>query len=340
MRPTANKPKNSPVPIPLATPSAPPPFPPVPLNRLRVSASLDYVRLWFPVCLSEAIPEDRSHQWTRLSGDHGWTLTLHDPEPSKLAHFQRALRDHAVLHGFELSVDFWPRHNVLDAERASLLETTYRALAPRFRPEDRLLFGAGMKAAFSSSKPKPFSNRLPDPNEVLVYAHRDQGHQAKLYLKTADQGKPLPPKLHRVRLETTLDRYAGYSHVSPRLGRSFHHLKDLVELGMRPTFAKLFRIIDRPEVRSPSRFSAVDLARLEARMDTAWRRAGVHAFEEPPMPADAFPNAVEAAAMRRRLYRLLPLKDFKLRRDKATNAAIGNALYVLDRRLRRSFSHL
>ena len=318
-----------------------PTFPEIPLDKLRVGACLDYVKLKFEVCLSEGIPEDNKHQWTRLEDGTGWVLTLHDPDPKELARLDHDLGDEAVLYGFELSVDFWPSDKVAGDEKESLLKTAFASLAPRFRPDDELMFGVGMKGGFGSSKPIPIDSRLPSPNETLVYSHRDEGHQAKLYLKTRDQGQALPVGEQRVRLETTLTRYAAMAyrwHDPP--AEPFDRLRDLATNGLRRRFAKVFRIIDRPELRDPNRFDRAKREDLERTMWAAWQRAGVNAFAGPDLHPDALPKAKVSRNKRETYNDHLPQSLYRLRRDVATNKKIGNALYVLDRRLQRSFSHL
>jgi len=312
-------------------PEPAPPIPDLPLHLLEVRACLDYVKVASPVRLTAVFPRTRRFRWT--SEDRGSApthlLTVHDPTSQELHRVFMELHN-PPLFEFELSVDFWPATGTPSAARKDLLKLTFRALSARFRPDDELKFGAGMKAAHTSKgSGRPFHERLPAPNEHLIYGHRGEGHNAKLYFKQGDDGEALPIESQRVRLET---RVRG----NGCLELGFQRLGDLADRGLRRHLCKVFRIVDRPEVRRRSRFSAERIAELEDQMETAWRRAGVNAFSPGPLPTDA--SAIARSAARFREDRLLSLALYRLRRHTDAHEAIGQAIRRLERQLRATFA--
>jgi hypothetical protein len=305
---------------------------PIPLTELRARACLDYITIGLEVNAHSLIKADKRHKWNYVDENDTWNLTVHDPTKADLIRLVEVLDDPYVVE-FELSVDFWPAPDVSPELAPDLLRAAFVALAARFRPEERLMHGAGFKGAFSDwRRPKPFHNRLPKPNETLVYSHRCEEHQAKAYLKRKDQNKLLPEAEHRIRLETRV----GQFHMSEfGLGR----VSSLMRAGLRGKFCKVFRIVDRPAVRDLKKLDPSQRAAMERRMWVLWNKSGVGAFEEPPLPPDASSFA-RTAAQKRRVETLsnprrLALDKFKMHRDVAANDEIGNALRQLDRRLAR-----
>lgn len=309
--------------------TAPPAIPQVPLKHLKVRAKIDYVKAYCEVHFPDGAPRRSGVNWTHDQHHDYWVVTIHDPSVAEIRQTVTGLSD-PPMYGFEIAVDFLPRAELSPPDRQSLLEQTFKALAARFRPDDESFAGAGFKAAFSDRRvrPTPFHERLANLDEVLVYGHRGEGQNSKLYFKTMDQKSPLPVTEHRVRLETTFNRF-GCAEMGMR------QLKDLLNGDLRFRFAKVFRIIDHPEIRHPGKRSPKELDRLTIMMHEAWNRAGVGAFDTLPLPTDSSVWAKEAAAYR--LPDLLPLKDFRLRRDAATNKAIGDALHRLDKALLTTF---
>ena len=57
-------------------------------------------------------------------------------------------------------------------------------------------------------KPKPLERRHPTPKEQVIYGHRGDFMQAKLYLKELDQHVVLRLAKRRVRMEVALKRWA------------------------------------------------------------------------------------------------------------------------------------
>lgn len=316
---------------PATLPAPLPALPTLEFDLLDVRASFDYVKLHYPIRAKSRFAPDPRYRWAYTKGASKCTLTVHDPAPADLRTVCDRLDDPLIAE-IEISVDLWPAADVPMEERAQLLERTFVALALRFRPDDELAHGAGFKGAFSAGwvGAKPFHRRWAKPGETLVYSHRGEGHGAKLYLKNRDQGRHLPPEQHRVRIETTMRSPKGL-HFKP-----FGQLSSLSNGLLRRHFAKVFRIIDRPEVRKPSRYTAEKLAEHNERMMSMWMKAGVGAFAQRPLPADATPWA--KAASKYREDETLPLDVYRLRRDIAANAIIGERLRKLDRQMVASFS--
>ena len=272
---------------------------------------------------SAVVPATGRLKWKHRAQYDDWMVTLQEPDLTDLRSLVSHLLD-PMLFGLEISVDFWPVKTVTGKLRRELLEQAYTALAARFRPEERLLYGAGFKGAFSDAvpKPTPFHMRTGKPTEELVYGHREEGQNAKLYLKTWDDGAPLPPEQHRVRLETTLKRWECLSFEIDRLS-------DLGKGRLRRHAAQVFRIIDRPEIRHPGKRSECERSELESGMTVRWNQAGVGAFDAGALPPDSSLKAKQAAAYRE--VKLLSVADYRLRRHVAANTAIGNALRNLGR---------
>lgn len=302
-------------------------IPEIPVDRLAVTAKIDYLRVdgfnYRPLLPASIAAKSRL---TRTKINPAWQLTVHDPTAAEIVALYELLGD-AHIAGLEIAVDFTPRAEAY-ADREGLLIQTFRALAARFRPDDEMIHGAGLKGAIGldGNKMVPFHTRLPESHESLVYGHRDEGQNAKLYLKRMDKNAHLPADQHRVRLETTITSFGGYE-------LEFKRLSDLAGGRLRGTFAKVFRIIDRAEVRRPARFSPEELGAFQAKLTAAWARAGVNAVEQAPMSSEASPLAKKASSGRH----LLPLSEVRLRRDVATNKAIGDALRGLDRKLTRAW---
>ena len=305
-------------------------LPPLNLGKLMVTAQIDYIRAAsLENKVSLPIPENRV-KWNRDLQEHQWKLTIQDPTRREIETVIDCLGD-PHIDGLEVAVDFWPLPALRGPQAQSLLFDTFIALGGRFRPDAKLLHGAGLKAAFNAANKwaRPFHHRLPIPGETLVYSHRSEGENAKLYLKTMDNGSDLPPEAHRVRLEVTVARHGAYE-------RGIDRWSSVLEKNLRHTFGPIFCIVDRPEIRRPSRQTPDSTLELEERIQRAWDRAGVGAFDPGDLPVDASRTAKEAAAYR--TANLIALNAHRLRRHCEANKAIGAALYNLDRRMAATFS--
>lgn len=294
------------------------------LDGLVAKAKIDYLQVFCRTKEKVLAGAEHRCRWRPLHPDDGFSLTVHDATRRDIDALIRELHNPPVL-ALEVAVDFKVRPE-LDIEGiSSTLELTHTALAVRFRPEDKLLFGAGFKGGFlDGNKPKPFHRRLPKPNEELVYGHRGEGQNAKLYLKRQDNNLLLPLREQAVRLEVTMRRPALFEYgVRP--------LSDLYTFGFRRRLAQVFRIIDRVTVRHRARRSAAKVEELQSRLNAAWARAGINAWAPSHMPPDASGFARDAVAWRRN--ELLSPKDYCLERHAQAHELIGNALRQLDRRM-------
>ena len=267
--------------------------------------------------------------WTYLPSDKShWRLTIHDPTPMDLSLVSAAYENPSVV-VVEFALDMKPKPT-LDAEAdRKLLENSFLAVAARFRPEDKSPWDYGLRGALSEmeKKPQPLERRFAHLGEEVLYGHRRDWMQAKLYLKDQDDDKPLALKKQSVRMEITL-KAAGCQHFN------LLNLNDLFGYKYRKAFATTFRIIEKPEVRRTRGLSDIEFRKRESRMLRAWKKAGVGKFEV----ADNLPRAdklVKACKeVKARAKAQLPWKHYKLMRDQKANAKIGAALMNLERQMR------
>ncbi len=309
-------------------PFAPPP--PLLVDSLRFSAKIDYaifsnhgIRIRLP-------PLEGSYEWNRPKGstkdNPKWQVTIQDPTPADLRTIAEAYENPTLL-ALEVAVDIAPKVAPCRPEDAALLDELYLAIAARFRPEERALWDYGVRGAVSGKgrKPKPLERRFPTPAEQVVYGHRGDPMQAKLYLKTTDQEVLLPLAEHRARMEVALKRLGCMSF-------DLNTASDLFNYPYRARFAGHFRIIDRPEVRAARELTEAELKRRNKGMLRAWATAGVGKFAVGDRPReDALIHAV--AMVRARAKAQLPADHYKLLRHQQANAKIGSALVGLQRRM-------
>ncbi len=307
------------------------PFLPPPTLRvdtLTFAAKIDYAK-FTNGGIKIALPTLSGRtEWTYPKGKpHDLILTIHDPTPNDL----RAIRDaygNPMLLELEVAVDVAPREFTTEAVHAATLDELYLAVAARFRPEEKALWDYGVRGALSGrdQKPEPLERRFPTPNEEVIYGHRSEYMQAKMYLKTLDQGVILPVPEHRVRMEITLKLWACKLF-------SLRNAADLLGYPYRAKFATHFRIIDRPEVRAARGLTEEEFKKRTRRMERAWGTAGVGKFAVGDRPReDALIQMVTKVRARERAQ--LPADHYKLMRDQVVNARIGNALMGLQRRMR------
>lgn len=304
--------------------------PPLPTDELRFSAKLDYVTVTnggikVPIPTLTGSPE-----WTRQSHyQPDWHLTIHDPTPADLRAVTEAYENPTVM-AVEVAVDLAPKALHESAEHARLLETVFAAVAARFRPEDKALWDYGQRGAVSGreKKPETLERRFARPSEEVLYGHRGDFMQAKLYLKTLDHGALLPAHEQAVRMEITLRRWACMEF-------GLANLSDLFGYPYRSKLTTQFRIIDRPEVRQARGLTEKELAKRTQRMNRAWQTAGVGKFAVGDAPrVDALEKDI--ARVRARARAQLPADQFKLLRDQRANAKIGAALMGLQRRMKNA----
>lgn len=152
--------------------------------------------------------------------------------------------------------------------------------------------------------------------------------QAKLYLKTRDQNKDLPVNEHVVRLEIWMRRLAS---MEEQIG--LNNISDLLGYRYRFQFARHFRFISHPEVRLLRAMTPAEMVKRKRAMLRAWKRAGVAKFAiSPVIPPDTTPDAIAKIRTRQKVQ--LSHAQYKLMRDKDSNAKIGSALMNLERRMK------
>lgn len=297
------------------------------LDRLDCRAHIDYLSVISHEARPDILPVlSCIPKWHKKKGDSTQTLTLHDPTRDDIVKIVVAMGN-PMLFALELAVDFTPKASVDRLEREKLLCDTFVALAARFRPEDMTNWGYGARGGLTGpkQKPLPFHQRLPSPNEELIYGVRGAYLQSKLYLKRVDQGNALEPAQHRVRLELTNRRGALMESGLDRLG-------DLIGFEFRSKFTKHFRIIAAPRLRLHRKITASERLFREKRMKLAWKTAGVGKFAVSsvlPFETDAF--AARRIAARARTQ--LPFEHYVLERYQYANAKIGDAFKKLQRRM-------
>jgi hypothetical protein len=303
-------------------------------ESLRCTACFDYVKVICPI--KYPLPPLRcSYDWVLLKSDRTiWTLTLHDPCKADIELVAHTLMN-PMMWEMELSLDLRPKPNVCIAEYKQLLEATHRSVAGRYRPEDSSLWHHGTRGAVTErgKQPVPFHTRFPAATAQLIYGRKIDWMQAKVYLKNWDLHAALPTEEHSVRLELRLGREALQQF-------RLNELADLVGFSFRKTFTAHFRFIERPEIRSCRGQSAKEYLALEKKMKRAWATAGVGKFapNTSVVKANSWPNDLKKIAQQAK--KQLAYQDYRLRRDQKSNAKVGAALQLLDKRmvLRNSIS--
>lgn len=300
--------------------------PPLPVDDLKFSAKIDYVTFTIGGIKIDLPLLKGSIEWTRPDRRRrDWQLTIHDPTAADLRAI--AAYENPMVMAFELAIDMEPKADLDPESHARLLKTTFAAVAARFRPEDKALWDYGLRGAVSGrgQKPEPLERRFARHHEEVLYGHRGEFMQAKLYLKTIDQGKELTLAEQRVRMEVTLKRWACMEF-------GLANASDLFGYRYRSKFTTHFRIIDRPEVRLLRGLKAPEVEKRTKRMLRAWKTAGVGKFPAEARPREDVMEAV-VAKIRARARAQLPAGQFKLLRDQAANSKIGTALMGLQRRM-------
>jgi hypothetical protein len=302
--------------------------PSLPTKDLTFSAKIDYVIITNGGIKIPLPPLNGSCIWNRSASDKSdWQLTIHDPTATDLDKVASVYENPSVL-AVEIALDLKPSKSKDSAAHRTLLEQAFLAVAARFRPEDKSPWDYGLRGAVSQKgqKPEPLERRFARIGEEVLYGHRRDWIQAKLYLKEIDNGVRLPATEHSVRMEITLKRY-GCTHFK------MDKLKDMLGFKYRAAFTTQFRIIDRAEVRHLRGLTDKEMKQRTIRMNRAWKTAGVGKFAVAELPReDKLISAVRIIKARARIQ--LPADQYKLMRDQAANAKIGAALMGLQRRMR------
>lgn len=303
--------------------------PSLPVDDLLFRAKIDYVTVTNSGIKIPLPVLKGSYEWTRKRNEEPWFLTIHDPTPEDLQ-IVAEVYENPVVMTLEIAVDVTPKAKLSPGEHTKVLESVFMAVAARFRPEDKALWDYGLRGSVNAigAKPEPLERRFARPDETVLYGHRGDIMQAKLYLKTMDQKVLLPEYEKRVRMEITLRRWACMQF-------GLHNLRDLFGYPYRKKFTTQFRIVDRPEVRLTRGLTETEIKKREKKMLRGWRTAGVSKFAVGDVPRDEVLE-VHVARKRTRARAQLSADQFKLVRDKRANAKIGNALMGLQRRMKHS----
>lgn len=298
------------------------------VEDLFFSAKLDFVKFTNGGIKISLPVLSGSTEWTRPArSSPDWELTIHDPTAEDLRIITAAYENPMIM-SVEVAVDVAPKAVLDEVTHVQQLEALYLAVAARFRPEDKALWDHVQRGAVDAPrmKPLPLERRLARPDEEVLYGHRRESMQSKLYLKTLDQGATLPRQEQRVRMEVTLRRWACMQF-------GLNEARDLFGYPYRAKFTKNFRIVDRPEVRAVRGLSDRDFEKRTTRMVRAWKTAGVGKFAVGDVPRDeVLDHAVAKVKARARAQ--LPADQYRLVRDQRANAKIGAALTGLQRRMK------
>ena len=301
--------------------------PPLDWDQLDCRAEFDYVKVWHP--RRAVLPAmTGSKQWIKLNrGQKGYSFTLQDPIRQDIEILVEHLENPTLI-AIQLRVDLKPKLTVPESTREALLVDTFGAMAGRFRPEDEALWGYGTRGAVNGKgqTPRPFHQRFPRDDEFLVYGQRADRAQSTAYLKRTNEGVPLDPVDHCVRMELTLWR-AGLIEVG------LNSLGELFGYPYQRAFRKHFRIVGKPRVRAVGSRSAAELRKLEQKMWRGWATAGVGKFAiSPELPDDTLNMNVRRIVARAKQQ--LPSADYVLTSDRPSTEKIGSAFKQLGRRLK------
>ena len=302
---------------------------PLPLDwdQLDCRAEFDYIKVWHPKrSLLPAMTGTKN--WNKLAyGQPGYSFTMQDPIREDIEILVEHLGN-PTLAGIQLRVDLKPKRSVPESTREALLVGTFNAMAGRFRPEIEALWGYGTRGAVNGKgqTPRPFHRRFPRSDEFLVYGQRDNRAQSTAYLKRTNEGVPLDPVDHCVRMELTLWR-AGLMEVG------LNALNELLGYPYQRDFRKHFRIVGNPRVRAVRSRSAAELRKLEQKMWRGWATAGVGKFAiSPELPDDTLSMNMRRIVARSKQQ--LPASDYVLTSDRLSTEKIGSAFKQLGRRLK------
>lgn len=294
-------------------------------DMLTCKAGIDYLSLWYQGKVRLNIAN--THNWTRVD-KYGswWRLTVQNPTQETVHYLMQKLGNPRVGE-LEISVDLWPLKSIVRDDIEALLLSTFKACACRFRPEDASPWGCGVRGGLNAANvpPEPFHCRVPGADETLIYAHRGDWLQSKLYYKRTDERRALPLADHRIRIELTLRRY-GVQH----FGLEF--LENLLDYPYRRRFAKHFCIIKAVRVRGAKRLSARTFEKKNRKIQRAWNEVGIGKFAvHPDLPPQTGLFATKQITDRAK--KQIAFKHYVRVRDQVSNAKIGDALKQLQRQM-------
>lgn len=249
------------------------------LKNLRFSSKIDYLSV--DGLSRVALPRLDGHPiWP--ASRKGERLTLHDPSASDLRRLQD-LFPSGVLSELEVAVDIRSSPCQDDIDYLDMLirvksDLVTKGLKPAFNEGTSSGFRGAYKPLKNGYVLAPFNRRLPGTQEQLLYGHRGDGAQVKVYLKGIDQKRPLLTKNQCVRLEVRLGQVGLDAHGLIRIN-------DLADFRFRRELMPYFQHVQgtKPRVtkarKSASVTSQVLFTKLQQIDTSYWKAVGVGAFE-------------------------------------------------------------
>ncbi|MDZ4144875.1 MAG: hypothetical protein U1D29_10145 [Burkholderiales bacterium] len=282
------------------------------LKNLRFSAKIDYLsidgidRRTLPGLDGKAIwPASR----------RGAKLTIHDPSATDLKLLQSLFPDDRMSE-LEVAVDIRSQPCQNDSEHLNALiwaktDLVTKGLKPSFSEGTNSGFRGAYKPLKCGYVLAPFNRRVPGSKEQLLYGHRGDGAQVKVYLKGLDQKRQLPSHEQCVRMEVRLGLVGLQSHGLQRVSdlEGFRFRRELMPYFHHVQCTK----VRRRHTRSPETALLRVLFKKLNDIDTChWNSVGVGAFERGGRREDS---------------------GKKFERDTVMNQRIGQALLRLQRGL-------
>src|SRR5690242_11861136 len=170
------------------------------LSQYRLRACIDFVtiatpgKVYLPPLLGKAC-------WG-IAARHR-ELTIHDPQWMDLGAIASKLPGAALL-DLEIAIDFYVVEARSADDRDRRLSDCFTHVAGHLYPYAAPFMNAAKTRAYNPAtrRIRPFNRRLPDSTHQLLFGLRNDGPvQVKCYYKRRDQGLPVAPEEHRIRVE-------------------------------------------------------------------------------------------------------------------------------------------
>lgn len=276
---------------------------PVQLSDFVFSAKIDYVSISTPG--RQPLPKTTGRVlWPASKSGRG--LTIHDPTPADVESLALAMPSSAITE-LEVSVDIRAKRACESDERYRLLSSLKVVVAKGLNPKLPPKRGQPFRGAYNpdTKRVAPFNRRIPLPTEQLLYGHRNDQAQVKVYTKRTDNGKDLPSQQQCVRVEVRLAGPALEAHglTTARDLLGFSYRKEL-----SPYFCHVSGSLRRPAKRARSRHAPLltIVHRALDRFDADhWGSLGVGAFLPGGSRADGRKKFVRNTAFNNRVGQAL-----------------------------------
>lgn len=232
---------------------------PFQLSDFVFSAKIDYLSITTPG--RQALPKTEGRVlWPKSKNSS--ELTIHDPTPADVKSLAIAVPSNSISE-VEVSIDIRPKWSCETDERYRLLSNLKAMVAKGLNPKLPQQEGQIFRGAYNPehARPAPFNRRIPLPTEQLLYGHRYDPAQVKVYIKRTDNGQALPPELQCVRIEIRLAGTALEAH-------SLTTASDLLGFSYRRELSRYFR-----HVNGSRRQPAKDAKPKDPKLLTALHRA-------------------------------------------------------------------